>query len=229
MPGQPDWQRYQTSAGPLIYNTGSNPSPAFQAAYMGSWRTYILNVLPQDAAALWALRLEWFEDAAQTQSVHAEQVMIGNNKQYIRQRPVLARYLTLSTAVVIPGTTNQLTVWLAPSLLDKFPNYELNNDVLISQINVTIPASTTTPFQLARNCGGMKKLAVWQTSALLRYNIRYFDGAGVLQYLAVLSFSTVNVINEYLFMSPETPVTVEVANTDGAAGHLLHIFCYDWA
>lgn len=229
MPGQPDWQRYQTSAGPLIYLTANNNNPGFSNTYMGSWRSYFLTIQPQDPASLWNIIIDWYETNDLTQPVLREIVTVGNNAEYKRQRPVMARYMVMSTQITIHGTTDQLTVWLAPSLLDIFPGYQLDNSILVEGVNQTIPANTTVPYKLGLIRGGQMKMVVWQTSTSLRYNIRWFHTDNSLGYLAVASFATTNVVNELIFMSPESPVTIEVVNTDATNAHLLHIFVYQWS
>lgn len=229
MPGQPDWQRYQTSAGPLILNTGNNNNVSLDFTYMGSWRSYFLSITPVDPNALWDMFIDWYETADFSQPVTRETITIGNNKLYQRQRPVLARYFRITTLVEIPGSNNQLTVWLAPSLLDIFPGYQLNNSLLFEGINQTVGAGATLACQLNITRGGLMKMVVFQTSAQFRYNIRYFRTDGTLGYLAVVGFSTINVVNEFIFVAPETPITIEAVNLDGAASHLLHIFAYQYS
>lgn len=223
MPGQPDWQRYQTSAGPLIYTGSSNPNNNFFATYVGSWRSLFLFANIEDPNALVRLNLNWFEDAQETQGLVGTALVLGNNTEYIKQIPVLARYLALSTTVLIGGTTNNVSMWIGPSLLEQYPYQYFSAQPLISQVNVSIGAGATTSFHPNLLGGGKKKLTIWPTNTSMRINIRYFDNSGVLQYLAVLSAPTANTQTEYTFTAPEAPWSVDVTNLAASAG-TVHVF-----
>lgn len=223
MPGQPDWQRYQTSAGPLIYTGSHNPANSFGATYVGSWRSLFLFVSIEDASALVRLNLNWWEDAAETQGLVENFIVVGNNTEYIKPIPVLARYLSMDTTVLIAGSTNNISMWIGPSLLEYYPYQYWSAQPLISQVNASIGAGATVSFHPNLLGGGRKKLTIWPANNSMRVNIRYFDNSGVLQYLAVLSLPTANVHQEYEFVAPEAPYSIDVTNLAGTAA-IIHIF-----
>jgi hypothetical protein len=227
MPGQPDWQRFQTSAGPLIYKSQSNPNNQFSNIYVGAWRSLFFSVSIEDPNALVNMTLQWAEDAQGLQPLVNQPLTVGNNTFYFRQIAILARYLSLSTNVLIGGSTNNVSMWVGPSLLEPFPMQFHDPYPQIALVNQSIGAGATTSFHPNHLGGGKKKLAIWPANASCRVNIRYFDAAGVLQYLAVLSELTANAQNEFEFTAPDGPYSIDVTNL-GSAAVTLHVFLYNF-
>lgn len=223
MVGQPDWQRYQTNAGPLLMLQTATNHPNTNALYTGSWQSIFVYIANHDSAMLMRVALNFFEDQLATQPVFTRFIVIGNGKSFYRRVPVYSRYMSVDSTVLISGTTNQVDMWIAPSTLQPSPMYMDDPNPLINVINQNVPASGEIDLFPVRIASGLVRLLVWQTSTALRFNVRFFDTGGSLQYLGVLSWSSINVVNEQELLLPDAPVTIQCNNTDGAAAHLFHL------
>lgn len=223
MPGQPDWQRYQTNAGPLLYLVTNTTHPVTNALYTGSWQSFFVYITNHDSNMLMRVALNFFEDQAATQPVFTRFIIIGNGKSFYRRIPCYSRYMSVDSVILISGSTNLVDMWIAPSTAPASPMYMDDPNPLINVVNQSVPASGEIDLFPVRIASGLVRLIIWPTSTALRFNVRFFDTGGTLQYLAVLSWSVINVSVEQRLLLPDAPVTVQCSNTDGAAAHLFHL------
>lgn len=223
MVGQPDWQRYQTNAGPLLMQQNNVVRPSTNFIYVGSWQSIFVYIANLDASQLLRVELNFYEDSLGAQGVFTRFIVLGNGKYFYRRLPVYARYMQVTSTQLISGSTNLVSMWIAPHIGAPTPMYMDDPNPLINVINQSVPASGEIDLFPSRITSGLVRLLVWQSSTSLRFNVRFFDTGGTLQYLAVVSWSSINVINEQRLMLPDSPVTVQCNNTDGAAAHLFHL------
>lgn len=118
MPGQPDWQLYQSSTGPILWSV-TNGGPQVSATLpVGPWRSWYMKATITSGTGVWAVDTNFTEDAAGSISVASNRTVVGNSTFRLGWLPVVAPYITFGLSLLVASTSDRISVIVVPSLLD---------------------------------------------------------------------------------------------------------------
>lgn len=217
MPGQPDWQRFQSSSGPAMY-TALGVSPQLSGTlFAGPWRSFFMSASLPGGNGVWQIQIDYASDAANTNVVYTTKTLVGNGVQRIGWQPIVAQYMTFTVTRLVGavGTTIKLNV--VPSLLDA-PQASRIITTPLTQVFEGQLAAGATGFLIATySMPGPAVLTVRSNLAEMVYDLMVMDNTGTFNPVIRYQVPFVNQLYQYNIQLPDSPVWIRTFNSGDVA------------
>jgi hypothetical protein len=214
MPGQPDWQLFQSSSAPYLYSEFGAAPVGKSSVYVGPWRT--LFVVANDAGNgdVWDMLLTFANDAAITQVVQQIPIILGTGVAFVGFVPVLGPYLRIGVTNTVVAVGGSFTGSVLPMLLDPptqgryLPRSIINNVEIAENHNNfadTLPSYITA---------GPARLTIRATGVNVQFDLQSMASNGIWSTFARHQPRERNVAISYDLTLPYNPIRLRVTNLE---------------
>lgn len=212
MPGQPDWQRYQSSIGqPLYVKSGIAALDTSPWIPVGPWRAIQTKVTPTNTG-VWTLDQNFASDAAGVNPTDSRRIVIGNATPFKAWKSMLGTYVQFVSTLQVPSAGDQLSVTIVPTLMESLagargiPGAMLN--IFEQQVN-----HNNFVDQFPTYCAGGPAIITIRTNVYgVTFDLYTLNNAGV--YVAQQRWQTldVNAAMQYAITLPDQQFKIRVTN-----------------
>jgi len=210
MPGQPDWQRYQSSTGPILWSV-TNSGPTTSATMpVGPWRSWYMRATITGGTGLWAVDTKFTEDPAGTVVVSTNRTVIGNSVFRLGWLPVVAPYVTFTLTLLVASATDKITVFVVPSLLDPPQASRTITTPYVSLLEFNQSAGTFSDHDATFIMPGPARLEVRANMMPVFWDVQQLSDAGVWVVTDRYQPGQINVAQQWDILMPDRPVRVTV-------------------
>jgi chorismate mutase len=217
MPGQPDWQRFQSSSGPVLYAASGAGPLTSGVNFIGPWRSYFLSATITGGTGVWRVRVVFSTDSLGANVVYTADTIVGNGKPRIGWQPVVAQYMSVTATLTTASTGDTISVNVSPSLLDAPQATRIITTPYLSQYEQVLQHSFTITYDATYIMPGPAILTLRSNQYTVIYDVQAMDSSGVKQNLYRYQIAAYNQSFEYDIQLPDAPVSVKVANFEAHA------------
>ncbi len=118
MPGQPDWQRYQSSAAPTLINQVYTSNFTTPFLYVGPWRALYINGQDPTSTVDWLMNIAWADSPDGVASVIDNTVVFGDGNTGEFWIPVKSQWVSFGASPVMTAGTPGLNLTVIPTLIE---------------------------------------------------------------------------------------------------------------
>lgn len=217
MPGQPDWQRFQSSSGPILYSaTGAAPL-ASGTLFIGPWRSYFLSATITGGTGVFQIQVDFSSDAANTNKIYTVKSIVGNGKQRIGWQPIVAQYMTITTTLTHATAGDAISVQVAPSLLDAPQATRIVTAPYLGFYEGGLQKNTSVNFDGAYIMPGPAVLTIRSNQYSTIYDYSSMDGTGAFNLIQRFQIPMRNQGQQFDLQIPDAPIRINVFNTEAHA------------
>lgn len=217
MPGQPDWQRFQSSSGPILYSaTGAAPL-ASGTLFTGPWRSYFLSATITGGTGVFQIQVDFSSDSANVNKIYTVKSIVGNGKQRIGWQPMVAQYMTITTTLTHATAGDAISIQIAPSLLDAPQATRIVTAPYFAFYEGLLNKNSSVNFDGAYIMPGPATLTVRSNQYSVVYSLSAMDGTGAFNNVQRYQVAQYNQGFQYAVQVPDAPVRLNVFNTESHA------------
>lgn len=217
MPGQPDWQRFQSSSGPVLFAaTGATPQTS-GVVFIGPWRSYFLNATIAAGTGTWRVRVVFSTDSLGTNVVYTADTVVSNGKQRIGWQPVVAQYMSVTATLTTASTGDQISVTVSPSLLDAPQATRIITTPYIVQYEQVLQRNFSLTYDAGYSMPGPAILTLRSNQYTVVYDLQAFGTGGTRSNLYRFQIAEYNQPFQYQVQLPDAPVSIAVSNFEAHA------------
>lgn len=211
---QPDWQLYQSSAAPYIYQESSATPLGKQNIYVGPWRTAFVNASDSGNGDVWDLFLTWANDPLHAQIVQQVPIICGGGVAYAGFVPVLAPYLTVGVSNTVSAVGQSFTGSILPMLLDPPTQGRYLPRPICSAVEQTMNHNNFSNIGPLYISAGPARLTVRSTGYNVTFDLQSMASNGVWNTIERYQNPERNIAFQYEVTLPYNPVRVQVTNSE---------------
>jgi len=213
MPGQPDWQRFQSSSGPSLYMvTGVSPQLS-GTLFAGPWRSFFMSATIPGGTGVWQIQVDYASDAANTNIIYTTKTIVGGGIPRIGWQPIVAQYMTFTVTRLVGSAGDTISVNVVPSLLDAPQASRIITTPFVQQYEAILQANFNTTITGSYSCPGPAVLTVRSNAYEMVYDLQSMNAAGAYINLVRYQVAAPQQLYQYNIQLPDAPVRVIPWNT----------------
>lgn len=212
---QPDWQLFQSTVQPYVYQEVSSAPVGLQNYYIGPYRALFVNAFDSGNGEVWDMFLTFANDAARTQIVQQQAIILSTAVAFIGFVPVLAPYLTIGVSATVPAPGQNFHASVTPTLLDPPTLGRYLPRPLISVVGQTLNHNNFTDLFSLYITTGPARLTLRSTGYNVQYDLQAMASNGAWSSIARYWLPERNVAKQFDVTLPYQPVRLEVSNFEG--------------
>lgn len=214
MPGQPDWQRYQSSMGPLLYTYNGSGVANSGILPVGPWRSWFMYAKDTHGAGVWTVSVSWYADAAGTFFITTNSFVVGNSVSRIGWLPMIAPYMRIQAFVSTPAGGDNLQLYTFPSLMESLVGGRYTASTYIRDYEASIAHGFTYSLSATYSMPGSALLTVRSNGYQVLYDMQRLGADGGWTSFYRFQNPEINAAEQYLVSLPDQPVRVQVENAE---------------
>lgn len=214
MADQPDWQRFQSSNAPYLYNETSAAPVGKQNVYVGPWRAMLLDAGDSGNGEVWDMLITWANDAARTQIVQQVPIILSTGFSFVGWIPVMAPYMTVGVTATVPAAGQQFQGSLLPTLLDPPTQGRYLPRPMISTIGSALNHNNFANNGALYFTAGPARLTVRTTGYSTTFALQSMASNGTWSTFMTYQPGLPNTTVTYEVTLPYNPVRVQVLNSE---------------
>jgi len=209
---QPDWQRFQSSNAPFLYNETSAAPVGKQNVYVGPWRAMLVDAADSGNGDVWDMLITWANDAARTQIVQQVAIILGTGFAFTGWVPVMAPYMTIGVTNTVPAGGQSFSGSLLPTLLDPPTVGRYLPRPLISNLNQLLNHNNFANSGASYITAGPARLTVRTTGYSTTFALQSMASNGTWSTFMTYQPGQPNTTVTYNVTLPYNPVRCQVTN-----------------
>lgn len=220
VPGQPDWQRYQSSAGtPLWSQAGITNDVAFPLQYVGPWKSYNIaqNWSTTGTFGTWQFVANFYTDPAGLNNVGFQAITLTNGFGIAGWRPMLGPYMKLNLTKFVAGVGETMDVSVLPSLLEGLVGARGVPTPFINDYEQVMNHNQFSDINANYVYGGPAWLELRQNVFNLTYDLFTADTSGLYTAVRRWRLDVVNEPRQFHVLLPDTHCRIRVTNIEDHA------------
>lgn len=217
MPGQPDWQRYQSSMGQPLYQASVTVSPTVTAWLpVGPWRAFLAFFTPV-GTGVWTVDEDFASDAAGVNPTGSRQIVIGETVPYKAWRPMLGTYVRFTSTLRVAGGGDQLSVFVLPTLMESMAGARGIPDPMIHIYEALLNHNNFVDRLPDYVAGGPAMVEVRANVNKITYDLFVMANNGVYSAVRRWQAPVANAAVQFPIVMPDQQFKVRVSNVEGFA------------
>lgn len=214
MADQPDWQRFQSSNAPYLYNEFGAAPVGIQNVYVGPWRAMLLDAGDSGNGEVWDMLITWANDPARTQIVQQVPIILSNGVSFVGWVPVLAPYMTIGVSATVPAVGQSFTGSLLPTLLDPPTQGRYLPRPMISSQSQLLNHNNFANIGALYYSAGPARLTVRTTGYSTTFALQSQASNAAWSTFATYQTGLPNTTETFNVTLPYNPVRLQVTNTE---------------
>lgn len=211
---QPDWQLFQSSSTPYIYNETSAAPLGKQNIYVGPWRTVLIDAGDSGNGEVWDMLLTWANDPLHAQIVQQVPIILSTGVGFAGFVPVLAPYLTVGVSATVTAPGQIFSGSILPMLLDPPTQGRYLPNVICSAVEQTMNHNNFSNIGPRYITAGPARLTLRSTGYNVTFDLQSMASNGVWSTEMRYQNPERNIPFQYEVTLPYKPVRVQVTNSE---------------
>lgn len=214
MPGQPDWQRFQSSAATFIYNEAGPAPLGAQHLYVGPWRSLLVDASDSGNGEVWDMFLTWANDKAGTQIVQQVPIILSTGWAFVGFVPVLAPYLSIGVTATVTAPGQSFTCTMTPTLIDPPTLGRFLPRQIAGVYEQALNHNNFTNVGANMIHAGPARITLRTTGFLTTFDLQYMLSNGTWQPRNRYQTEDANLSQVFETTLPYNPVRIQVTNNE---------------
>lgn len=220
--GQPDWQRFQSSAGPALYTAAGASPLASGTIFTGPWRSWYMAATVTAGTGVWQITADFATDKLFTNIVATTVSVVAAGIKRIGWQPIVAQYMRITTILTVASAGDTISVKVAPSLLDAPQASRIITAPFIDAYELGLLKGSSNNLDATYSMPGPAILTVRTNVYDVVYDLEQRESTGLFTQLMRYQLDGYNQAYQYNVLLPDQPIRLVVFNAS------LHAFAtYD--